>query len=244
MLENRGAQQHAVVDKYVNPTAAYSMSTRDYRVRASAASAAYAITLPLVSEAKGRFYSIVARDATYAITVQDNDESEGWIDRVLTVDSQELLLYSDGLKWHDVTSGGTITVKKAITAAQVKLIRSTPIELVAAPGSGYINEFISAVLILNYGSEVFTESADNLAVKYTDGSGVAVSDTIECTGFIDQSADTVTRAVPVADAIVTVAASANQALVLHNTGDGEFAGNASDDSVLNVFTTVRIINNN
>ena len=121
-----------------------------------------------------------------------------------------------------------------ITAAEIKAARATPVELVAAQGAGNAVFFMGAQLKLNYGSEVFTETADNFAIKYTDGSGVAVSQTIENTGFIDQSADTMTNALPVVDAIVAAASAENQALVLHNTGDGEIGGNASDDSTLTV----------
>lgn len=119
-----------------------------------------------------------------------------------------------------------------ITAAEIKAARATPVELVAAQGAGNAVFFMGAQLKLNYGSEVFTETADNFAIKYTDGSGVAVSQAIENTGFIDQSADTMTNALPVADAIVAAASAENQALVLHNTGDGEIGGNASDDSTI------------
>jgi hypothetical protein len=128
----------------------------------------------------------------------------------------------------------------SITAAQVKAIRATPISCVAAPGAGKIAEFLSAVLLLDYGSEVFTETADNLAFRYTDGSGAIVSQAIESTGFIDQSGDTMTTALAKIDAIAAKAGCENQALVLHNTGDGEIAGNASEDSVLRVKVTYRV----
>jgi hypothetical protein len=149
-------------------------------------------------------------------------------DKVLTVSN---LAADDFMQWASAT----------LAATTVKALRATPATLVEAPGAGKYIEFLGATLKLTYGSEVFTESADNLAIKYTDGSGVAVSDTIESTGFIDQSSDTYTRAVPVKDAIVAAAASENQALVLHNTGDGEIGGNASDDSILNVEIHYRVL---
>ena len=120
-----------------------------------------------------------------------------------------------------------------LTAARVKALATTPIELVAAQGAGKQIHFMGASFKLNYGSEVFAESGDNLAVKYTNASGVAVSDTIEMTGFIDQSADTYTNAVPVKDAIVAAAAAENQALVLDNVGSN-ITGNASNDSTVDV----------
>lgn len=111
----------------------------------------------------------------------------------------------------------------ALTAAEIKALRATPKELVAAPGAGKMLRFLGAELLLDATATAFTESADNMAIKYTDGSGVAVSDTIEATGFIDQTADTATSAVPVKDAIVAATGCDNEALVLHNTGDGEYA---------------------
>jgi hypothetical protein len=111
----------------------------------------------------------------------------------------------------------------ALTANQIKALRATPISLVAAPGTGKVIEFVSAVLLLDATATGFTETADNMAIRYTNGSGVIVSEAIEATGFIDQTADTITNAIAKADAIVAATGAANQALVLHNTGDGEYA---------------------
>lgn len=132
-------------------------------------------------------------------------------------------------------SGGELrTVEVTLTSAQVKALRATPITLVPAPGAGRVNRFLGATLLLDYGSNGFTETADNLAVKYENGSGVAVSAAIETTGFLDQTADMLSQAIPVVDAIVAKTGCANKALVLHNTGDGEIAGNAANDSKLRV----------
>lgn len=128
-----------------------------------------------------------------------------------------------------------------VTNAQIKAARATPVTLVPAPGSGKMLQFVSAVLRLNAGTNVLTESTANLAVKYTDGSGVAVSDTIETTNFIDQAAATYTSAVPVKDAIVAATGCVNKALVLHNVGAGEIAGNAAGDATLTVWINYRVI---
>lgn len=111
----------------------------------------------------------------------------------------------------------------ALTAAEIKALRATPKELVAAPGAGKVVEFVSAVLLLDATATAFTESADNMAVKYENGSGVAASNTIEATGFIDQTTDTITTATAKYDTIVAKTGCENKALVLHNTGDGEYA---------------------
>lgn len=128
-----------------------------------------------------------------------------------------------------------------ITATAIKAARATPVSLVAAQGAGNAIFFMGAQLKLNYGSEVFTETADNFAIKYTDGSGVIVSQAIENTGFIDQSADTLTSALPKIDAIVAATGAENQALVLHNTGDGEIGGNASNDSTITLRIFYKVV---
>ena len=111
-LEDRGAQHDKVPgDKYHDPNADYEMTTRDYVLRPSADgdSGPIVITLPPVAEAKGRWYSIIARnaDAVNTITIVDNPgagglagDSECWIgDIVLNGQCDRALLYSDGLAW-------------------------------------------------------------------------------------------------------------------------------------------------
>lgn len=136
-----------------------------------------------------------------------------------------------------------VTSKMSLTVAQIKALRATPVSLVAAPGAGKVLQFMSALLKLTAGTEVLAEDVggSNLRVKYTNGSGVAVSDIIEATGFIDQLADTYTSTVPVKDAIVAATGAENQALVLHNIGAGEIVGNASDDAAMDVYVSYKVL---
>jgi hypothetical protein len=127
-----------------------------------------------------------------------------------------------------------------ITNAQLKAMRATPIILVAAQGTRTLIEFVSGQLLLEYGTNVLTESADNMAVKYNNGSGAAVSQDIEATGFIGASVDTVTNILPKIDAIVARTAALNKALVLHNTGDGEYGGNAAADTTMKAKICYRV----
>lgn len=106
-LEDRGAEhQREVVDKFIDPAGSVAMTTLDYVVRPSAMSAPMVLVLPPVSEAKGRFYSIVVRHASVAnsITVTHKDDSECWLDIVLTSKCDRLLMYSDGLFWHPLAA--------------------------------------------------------------------------------------------------------------------------------------------
>jgi len=120
----------------------------------------------------------------------------------------------------------------AVSNAEIKALNGTPKTLVAAPGAGYFIEFVSAVLILDYGSEALTETDDNLVIEYATGGG-DVTASIECTGFIDATADQM--ALVVAATLPTDAAAdiVNNALQLYNPND-EFAGNASADTTLSV----------
>jgi len=126
----------------------------------------------------------------------------------------------------------------AVTAEQADNLRATPKELVAAE-AGKMHEFVKVIVALDYGATAYTESDDNLAVRYENTTGVIVSDVIEATGLADATEDTVCFAgpAPTTSALVTEAASTNKALVLHNTGNGEW-GN-SGDSPLVVITYYR-----
>jgi hypothetical protein len=128
----------------------------------------------------------------------------------------------------------------SITNAELKALRATPKTIVAAQGAGRFIEFLGAMLYLDAGTNVLTESADNLVFRYTNSSGVVVSNTIEMTGFIDQSADMLIYCTPLVNAIPTAALGLNAPLVLHNNGDGEFAGNAAADATLSVRVMYRV----
>ena len=133
-LEQNNEQQYReVVDKYVNPNVNYQMTTRDYVVRPSADpdSGPITLTLPPVAEAKGRFYSIVARDAdgTNTITIADKNDSECWeADITLNGKCDSELLYSDGLAWircAKVTRGVGTTLAPTTLAPQTTLAPTT-----------------------------------------------------------------------------------------------------------------------
>lgn len=130
-----------------------------------------------------------------------------------------------------------------LTNAQIKALRATPITLVPAPGANKMLELVSLVLELKAGTNALTESTANLAVKYTNGSGAQVSQTIESTGFIDQTVDTTTLGLPKIDPIAASSASLNKALVLHNLGAGEIAGNAAADATLKYKVSYRVHSN-
>jgi len=114
-------------------------------------------------------------------------------------------------------------VETTISAAAMKTARATPVELVAAPGAGYVLEFLGAVFIYDY-TAAFTESSDNAVVRYTDGSGAIASTTLETTGLLDATSDQLRTLKAISTDLTPVA---NSPLVFHNTGDGEWGGTGS-----------------
>ena len=132
-----------------------------------------------------------------------------------------------------------ITTTTNITSAQVKALKATPIDLTPAPGADYFVQLLGALLVLDYGSNAFTESADNLVIQY-ETSGVDACAAVTSNGFITATADTIAVAVPAAIAGAAAASFNNKKLQLFNNGDGEIAGNAADDSVLTVQVTYAV----
>jgi hypothetical protein len=126
-----------------------------------------------------------------------------------------------------------------LSNADLKALRATPKVLVAAAGADKMIELVSAVLILDYGSEALTESADNLVIEYAS-SGVDATAAIETTSFIDATADTIALVLPTGIAGAAATNLVNDGLHLKNTGDGEFGGNASNNTTMTVKVTYRV----
>ena len=167
------------------------------------------------------------------VPVAGNIDIDGTADQIIVTDTA-------GTATASLADGVPRSVSVTLTAVEVKALATTQIELVAAPGAGKALAFLGAHLKLVFGSEVFTETGDNLAIKYTDASGVKVSEDIEMTGFIDQGVDTYTSSIAANDAIVAATGAENQALVLDNI-NSNIAGNASDDSTLVVTVVYTIL---
>ena len=110
-----------------------------------------------------------------------------------------------------------------VSTAEMLAVRATPKTLVAAPGAGKVLEFVGAMFIYDYAA-AYTESSDNLVIRYTDGSGAIASTTLETTGLLDATSDQIRTFKPITTDLTPVA---NSPLVLHNTGDGEFGGTGS-----------------
>lgn len=110
------------------------------------------------------------------------------------------------------TFAGTAAVV-TVSTAQVKLLNTTPVTLVEAPGAGKALILDEATFLLDYATTKYDGIAEgeDLNIRYTNGSGALVA-TVEATGFLDQEADTLRH---VKAATSDFAPAANAALVLY-----------------------------
>jgi hypothetical protein len=129
-----------------------------------------------------------------------------------------------------------------ITSAQVLALNATPIQLVAAPGTGKYIEFISSIIHKPAGTAYGGIAAgEDLSVKYTDGSGLELGG-CEATGFLDQ-AGAVTRnvrAYRAASGVSEIIPTEDAALVMHMLVGEIITG----DSNLNVQVEYKIRTSN
>ncbi len=172
------------------------------------------------------------------ILCQDNSTgAAGNGDEKFAVDMNGVVRAAGGVAPGPTTTSALKSTTVTLTNANIKALRATPITLVAAPGAGYYLELISVTLLLNYGTNVLTcGAADDLVIQYGT-TGVDVTASIETTGFIDQAADQVSHHKGITIASNTAANVANRLLELFNTGGAEIAGNAGNDTTMNVVVT-------
>lgn len=116
-----------------------------------------------------------------------------------------------------------------ITSAELLALNATPITLVAAPGASKALIFEGAVIHKPAGAAYAGVAAgEDLAIKYTDASGLEVGQA-ETTGFVDQTTAQTRYVRPhnAASAISSISPVANAALVAHllvgeiTTGDSD-----------------------
>lgn len=123
-----------------------------------------------------------------------------------------------------------------LTAAEVKALVATPIEIVPATeaGAGFAIVPIAVLFNLTAGSEVFAETDDNLTLEYSGGANIQI---IESTGFIDQATDQ-NRYQEIAETLRTPVE--NEAIDV-TVDNGEITGNATEDATILVRVYYRVV---
>ena len=152
------------------------------------------------------------------------------------------LTATDGEAIVELNNYGLGHVLKALvklTAAQIKLLATTQIALIPAPGADRVNQVLGIQMILDYGSEVLVEPSapDDLEVVYDAAGGTSIADVIG--DFIIGNADAIAQPQIKDIAGAAVTTMVNKAVVLDNNGT-DYTGNATGDTVLIVICTYLI----
>ena len=114
--------------------------------------------------------------------------------------------------------GSTVFVDVQFDNTAVKALRDTAGVLVAAPGANKAIVVHKIALVVDDTGGAFTESTDNLVVQYADG--IDITADIEATTLVGGAVKFITQGV--LDTVVVP--DVNAAVVLFNSGDGEWGG--------------------
>jgi hypothetical protein len=129
-----------------------------------------------------------------------------------------------GILNSDLASSVQNTADTTITSAQILLLSNTSIEIVPAPGAGYANIFLGALLFADNTTAYTVTATGGLAVRYGEADG-AILALKTATGFIDSTSDKVAYVYPSTTYLDTgLLLSDNKAIVLHSLTTEPTAG--------------------
>ena len=158
--------------------------------------------------------------------------------------STQILTVSGGLpSWSSVAGGGFVETQIVLTSAQVKALRATPIQVVAAPGAGKFINVVTLSYKLNYGgSNVFVAgAAQTINCAYTNVSGTALSATGFLNASIVASSNQIAYLIMANQPGAAATSYENQPIVVYNTSATEISGNAANDNTITVSLTYQIL---
>ena len=159
------------------------------------------------------------------------------------------VLTSDGTNWTSAaaaagTWGGytVTTVSGSLTSAQIKALHGTPIQVIAAPGSGKVIVLIQSIVKFNYGgSNVFVAGAAQ-TILLSWGT-VALSSSLVTNGILVGTTTTLGFLTGGNAAAQDYTRFDNTAVNLYNSVATEISGNAANNNTVDykiTYTTVTI----
>lgn len=155
-------------------------------------------------------------------TTRDETAENGWsfkriVDAINTMFT-EVYGYETARLAVEATESAIKFVDVTVSSAELLALNATPKQLVAAPGAGSALIFEGAVAFLDYNAAAYAgiASGEDLAVKYTDSSGLQVA-SCETDPFLTATADATRYIHPykAASGNSAITPVENAALVLH-----------------------------
>jgi len=140
----------------------------------------------------------------------------------------------NAINGHITPSAGQLnSVKLVLTSAQVKSLRATQVEIVAAPGAGKTLVPYCAFFKLTYGGSNVFATGKTICIVYNGGGSTTTLISRLSSGFLVQSANTSSTAL-----LQTVTTSTftgeNTSLVVKVFGGSEITGNAANDNTVTI----------
>ncbi len=129
----------------------------------------------------------------------------------------------------------TLTATEIVGTAAGDIGHASGATLVAAPGSGYVLEFVSAVAIYDFDTAAYTGGANDLVIAIGSG-GAAISGVCSTANLLGAASDKIVYFLPLATAAVPM--TANTGISLRGTA---YTDPGTARGVLRVYTTYRVI---
>ncbi len=153
------------------------------------------------------------------------------------------VLTSDGTNWTSAAApgAGILVATGTLTNAQIKALHGTPVQVIAAPGSGKVIQLICGMATLNYGgTNAFTAGASQSIACYFNGASsatcVIMTNTILTSTTSQVSWCTITASGTGNDLTFI----SNKNLTLFNNIATEITGNAANNNTISYNILYRI----
>jgi hypothetical protein len=193
----------------------------------------YIASTPTFPNASATSRKIIVSDGTNWVASTETYAVPGTSGNVLT---------SDGTNWTSTAApgGGLLSASATLTNAQVKALHGTPVQAIAAPGSGKVIHVVAVAATMDYGgSNVFTAGASQTINVYY---GTAVSGgTILSNAAIVSNGSSYNSIVFPGQGAGTYANVVNTAVNIYNPIATEITGNAANNNTVSYNILYRVI---
>lgn len=157
-----------------------------------------------------------------------------------TAGTSSNVLTSDGTNWISSAApgGAMLTISGTLTNSQIKNLHGTPVQAIAAPGSGNVIEVIHFISTMNYGgTNVFTAGAGQTINLYY---GTAISLAVAQSNAAIVSASSQVSSGSVAFSGQPLSSATNTAVNFYNSSATEISGNAANNNTISYVIAYKI----